>query len=393
VQSVLGQTFQDFELVIVPNNGARLEAVALGDPRVRVVPYQGPPSIGAVKRFAFEAARGDVLVEVDHDDLLAPQALTRIVETLSEDDVQFVYSNFAEFQEDTGEPVVYDPYWGWRSRDSVVLGRKLKEMIAFEPSPASLGHVWFAPNHVRAWSREGYRRAGGHNPDFSVCDDHELLIRTYLTGRMKRIDECLYLQRNHAKRSTLARNAQIQEKTEGLYSRSIESLVLRWASLAKLPCLDLGGAHNGPPGWVTADLEGAQVTVDLRGRWPWENSSVGAFRASDFLEHLPDKMHTMAEIHRCLVPGGWLISSTPSALGQGAFMDPTHCSFWVKNSFYYWTDSHFARYIGNRDFRFQVQRLVEEFPSDWHRSENIPYVFFDGVCLKDGYLGPGPHQF
>ena len=74
-------------------------------------------------------------------------------------------------------------------------------------------------------------------------------------------------------------------------------------------------------------------------------------------------------------------------------MDPTHCSYWVRNSFYYWTDANFARYIGNDSIRFQVQRLEEKFPSDWHREENIPYVNFDGVCLKEGFDGPGAHQF
>lgn len=73
-------------------------------------------------------------------------------------------------------------------------------------------------------------------------------------------------------------------------------------------------------------------------------------------------------------------------------MDPKYCSYWVRNSFYYWTDVAFARHIGNISTRFQVQRLEESFPTEWHRVENIPCVHFDGVCLKDGFDGPGPHQ-
>jgi SAM-dependent methyltransferase len=154
----------------------------------------------------------------------------------------------------------------------------------------------------------------------------------------------------------------------------------------------LGGAEHAAPGWVTINRGGQPGIVDLRGRWPWDDSSVGAFRAADLLQYLPDKQHAMNEIYRCLAPGGWLLSSTPSALGQAAFMDPRICSTWVRNSFYYWTDATYARHIGNTSTRFQVHRLDESFPSDWHEAERMPYVYFDGVALKRGFDGPGPHQ-
>lgn len=392
IASALDQTEADFEILVAPNGGAALEGVLPDDPRIRVVPYHGPALIGAIKRFAFEAARGEILVELDHDDILAPQALERIKDALLRTGADFAYSNFAEFDFGTGEAVAYDSYWGWSTRTAEVRGRSVTEMIAFEPSPAALGHIWYAPNHVRAWTRAGYERAGGHDPHLGICDDHDLLVRTYLTGRMTRIDECLYLQRNHPVRTVVLRNAEIQRATEAIYRRSIQPLVERWAALLGLPCFALGGDENIAPGWVNFERDGRRVVADLRGRWPWADSSIGAFRADDLLAHLPDKQHAMNEIHRCLVPGGWVLSSTPSALGQGAFMDPRHCSYWVRNSFYYWTDAAFARHIGNTSTRFQVHRLEESFPSDWHRAENIPYVLFDAVCLKDGFDGPGAHQ-
>jgi hypothetical protein len=393
VDSVLAQTLTDFELVIVPNGGVRLGGILPEDPRIRVVEYDGPPLVGAIKRFAFKAASGSLLVELDHDDLLAPQALQAIAQAFSDSETSFVYSNFAVFREETGEPVVYDAYYGWAYRDTEVLGRRVKEAIAFEPSPAALSYVWYAPHHVRAWRREAYLQTGGHDPAMAICDDHDLLIRTYLEGRMKRIDECLYLQREHSECTYLVHNAEIQEKTREFYARNVEKLVLAWARKAALPCYDLSEVQVPSPGWVTVEMGGNLMQFDLRGRWPWGDSSVGAFRALDFLPHLPEKRHTMAEIHRCLVPGGWLISATPSALGQGAFMNPSNLSYWVKNSFLYWTDASFATSIKNSTVKFQSMRLDEGFTSDWHRKEGIPYILFDGICLKEGYTGPGPRRF
>jgi SAM-dependent methyltransferase len=392
VASVLDQTESDFEVVVVPNSTASVDGLLPADDRIRVVPYPGFGTVGAIKRFGFEAAHGEILVELDHDDVLAPQALQRVKEAVAETQADFVYSNFAELNFDTGAPVTYDGYWGWRSRPATVRGRPVTEMVAFDPAPAAIGRIWYAPNHVRAWTRDGYVRAGGHNPALPVCDDHDLLVRTYLTGRMRRIDECLYLQRSHPGRTTSARNAEIQKTTAEIYARSIESLVVRWAGLQGLPCYQIGGADQSAPGWVTFEGSHGRTLADLRYRWPWDDSSVGAFNAHDLLQYLPDKQHTMNEIHRCLAPGGWLLSTTPSALGQGAYMDPRICSQWVRNSFYYWTDAAYARHIGNRHTRFQVHRLEDTLPSEWHRNEQMPCVHFDGVCLKGGFDGPGPHQ-
>ena len=135
-------------------------------------------------------------------------------------------------------------------------------------------------------------------------------------------------------------------------------------------------------------------------RWPFEDSSVGAFRASDLLEHLPDKENTMREIHRCLRPGGWLLSSTPSTdgclvidkivypAGRGAHQDPTHSSFWNQNSFFYWTRAAQARYIDNTYVRFQAIQLYTHFTSNYHRDNAISYVVANLVALKPGYTGP-----
>ena len=385
------QTYKGWEWVLVPN-GPALGADLPRGKKVRVVPYEGVPNIGAIKRFGFDAAKGDILVELDHDDLLTPDALELIAGALQGAD--FCYSNCAQFYDETWKPHAYNPHFGWKNRGLDYKGHPLKEMIGWEPFPASICYVWWSANHVRAWTREGYERAGKHDPNLPVGDDHDLVIRTYLTGRVVHIDKCLYLQRRHNDNTTFdkEKNKQIQVITRQLYAKNIPAIVRRWCELEGLPCYDLGGAHGNKPGWEPIDL--ALGGPDLRERWPWPDSSVGAFRAFDFLEHLPDKMHTLSEIHRCLVPGGWLLSCTPSALGRGAFQDPSHCSYWVGNSFRYVTNRNYAKYIGNKDIRFQAMRLHEDEPYELADGKvrqvgRIPYVTADLVALKDGYSGPG----
>lgn len=388
IESVLGQTHKDFEIVVVPNHGAVLNGEVPDDPRIRIVEYDSVANVGAIKRFAFKAGRGRVLVELDHDDLLAPNALAKISETL-QGDIDFTYSNFGRFQADGKEPFPYQPKHGWRYRKVEVLGRKLNEHIAFDPEPGALGHIGYAPNHVRAWTKDGYLKAGGHDPEMKVADDHDLVVRSFLTGKMKRIDSCLYLYREGAGQTYRLNAREIAQRSWRIYERNIEKLVLRWADLQGLPTFDLGGGHNPRAGWIPVDLEGAEIKADLTKTWPWKTSSVGAFRACDLLEHLPDKMHTLSEMHRCLVPGGWALTLTPSTNGLGAHMDPTHVSYWNLGSWWYVTRKDFASYIRNTTVRFLKHRLVEDYPSQWHKNNGIPYITFDGVCIKDGYDGPG----
>jgi SAM-dependent methyltransferase len=107
--------------------------------------------------------------------------------------------------------------------------------------------------------------------------------------------------------------------------------------------LNLGCSDAAQPGFINVDRwEPPWATtdnfqrVDLGGPWPWESGSVEHIRAVDIIEHLADKTHTMNELHRVLKPGGTVEIIVPTTDGRGAFQDPTHVSFWNRNSFFYY---------------------------------------------------------
>jgi SAM-dependent methyltransferase len=225
------------------------------------------------------------------------------------------------------------------------------------------------------------------------ADDHELILRTWLAGaKMVHLDHCLYLYRAENNTWLSERNAEIQQMTQRNYRRHLEPVALKWARDNDLLALDLCGGINPRAGFASVDvLPSADIRHDLNVfPWPFADGSVGVVRACDALEHLRDKHRVMTEIHRVLAPGGFLLSFTPSALGQGGCQDPTHVSGWVRNSFYYYTDAQFAQYIHNHSVRFLTHCLVEEYPTDWHKQHGILYVTFEGQALKgDGSRLPG----
>lgn len=377
-----------WEWVLLPNGGAQVPGNISSDRRVRV--YDGSDhtgNIGRLKREACAAARGDILVELDHDDILMPDALAAINAHVRHG-AEMVYSDFAEFKDGTFEPNHYSGAYGWKIGQAVKYnGRVFVPMIAPPVTPQNMRLIEWAPNHVRAWTAASYSYVGGHDATMRVGDDFDLTTRYYLSGRkIERIPECLYLYRVHPGQTVAMRNPEIREASTAIYNRSVWKLAEKFAADEGLMKVDLGGAIDPPAGYTTLDRgAGADIATDLDARWPLKDGSVGVIRAHDILEHLHDPIHAMNEAYRVLAPGGWLMIQVPSALGQGAFQDPTHCSFWVPNSFWYYTDRKYSRYIPAFMGRFQKSRVQQFFPSDFHRENNIPYVEAHLIALKDGY--------
>lgn len=131
--------------------------------------------------------------------------------------------------------------------------------------------------------------------------------------------------------------------------------------------LNLGCANHIMAGWQNVDITpGDGVTVaDLRERWPWADGSVHEILAADVIEHLPDKIHTMNEMWRVLADGCHAEIVVPTTDGPGAFQDPTHVSFWHRNSFRYYTagDPYRERFADGYGIQAafwpQAERVIE----------------------------------
>ncbi len=371
---------QDFyEWVIISNN----TEVAKFDNRVKIFKLDDEHRIGALKKFACDKCSGDILVEVDHDDLLSENAIEEIRNGFKDLEIGFVYSNCANFKNNFEKTIPHREDYGWKSREVNFRGHILNEQIAFEPSPSMVSKIWCAPNHVRAWRKSVYDEIGGHNPEMTVLDDGELIIRTYLKTKIKHIDKCLYFYRirNDAGNAWLIHNKEIQKGVYPLYDKYIYKLVTRWADLNNYRKLDLGGRFDKLNGYDSVDLMDADIITDLNDRWPFEDNSVGVIKAHDILEHLKNPIHVMKEAYRVLKPGGYFMILAPSTDGRGAFQDPTHISFFNENSFWYYTRKNQNKYI-DCDIRFMAMRLVTAYPSQYHVENKIPYVYCHLVALK-----------
>jgi SAM-dependent methyltransferase len=384
---------QDWEWVIGLNNGGTVPRYIEDDPRVHILNLDDDDPvhnrIGRLKRQCALQARGEIIVELDADDMLTEDALQEIEEAFENPDIHMAYSNSAEFEDGTWTPRVYSGHWGWVARKFEWHGHALVEMIAWPPSVQMMRRIEWAPNHVRAWRATSYFDIGGHDESMKNGDDHDLCCRLYVkygAAGFRHIDKCLYLYRVHPKNSSRTNNAEVQATTDRNYLKYSRDMMIRWAKDNKLRMLDLGGRFNAWTGFETVDRFDADVTCDLNKRWPFADGSVGVIRASHIFEHLKDPIHVMNEAYRILAPGGWLLIEVPSTDGRGAFQDPTHRSFWNSNSIWYYTRESHARFIRpGYGGRFQVSRIVDYFPTDFEQQNNIVITQADLIALKAPY--------
>lgn len=390
--SILDQTNPDWEWVLIPNG--KLRNVEFPDPRVKVYPLElDIGRVGALKYWACKHATGDIIIEVDHDDMLFPNALQRLQEVYDANpDVCFVYSNSTNM--DTRQkpwlPVKWSEYYGWSYRNIEFQSKNVVEARSADPYPQNISRIWFAPNHFRSWRARDYWAIGGHDQSMKISDDHDLICRFYLYGNLYHIDECLYFYRVHGDNTWLQNQQEIQDTMWENHNKYFPAMMMKWSKAHGLRIIDLCGGLNCPSGYESIDKRNADIICDLDHRWDLEDNSVGFLRAFDAIEHLRDPIHTMMEAYRVLTHGGVFHIAVPSTDGRGAFQDPTHISFWNENSFWYYTMQSKNGFI-DCPVRFQRVKLVTGYMDDFGRNNNIPYVFAQLIAIKKNeprFYGP-----
>lgn len=245
-RSVRDQTYSNWEWVLVNDStdgGKTLkiaEEIAAVDPRVKLYDFREKSGgcIGESKYRCCSLAKGYILAELDHDDLL--------VKTCAEDlhkaaqahpDCGMFYGDTAEVNEKwenqqypEGFALGYGNY-----REEEYEGRLLAPANQQNINPKTIRHIVGVPNHVRAWRRSTYFEIGGHNRSLTIADDFELVIRSFLYSKICKIPKLSYIQflyNNSGGRNThdLSR-ADIQRRVRTIASHYNEQINARFKEL------------------------------------------------------------------------------------------------------------------------------------------------------------------
>ncbi len=205
-ESIAAQTYTNWEWVIVNDSsdgGKTLklaEEIAAMDHRVKVYDFREKSKgiIGESKYRCAMLCRGDVLIEIDHDDIILQHSAQVIVDAFKKyPDAGFAYTDCVEILEDWSTTLMYPAGFALgygKYRTEMEMGIPMNVNISPNINPKTIRHIVGIPNHIRAWKRDVYFKIGGHNRRLSIADDYELVIRTFLETKFIRIVKNCYLQ-------------------------------------------------------------------------------------------------------------------------------------------------------------------------------------------------------
>ncbi|MEL7190362.1 MAG: glycosyltransferase, partial [Pseudomonadota bacterium] len=179
IQSVLDQTFKDFEFIII-NDGSTdkslgiIQDFALHDPRILIID-QDNTGLTVALRVGCEAAQGQYIARMDADDLSLPARFEKQVALLDNNPALVAATGDVEHFDDAGKVL------------SIARLREDPRLIRFYNSFANHlgghGQVMF--------QRAAYEEAGGYDTGYSTAQDYDLWSRLLLLGDFGNVPEVI----------------------------------------------------------------------------------------------------------------------------------------------------------------------------------------------------------
>ncbi len=186
IQSVLNQTYPNFELIIVNDASTdHTDQVMAGftDPRIRYIVHESNQRLSAARNTGINASKGEILFLLDADDLFHPQKLEAHVRFLAEHPEIGVSYN-ARFELNHSSNTIREM---WRPPLSVGL-RDLLLAFPFAPSDTVIRREWAF-------------KVGLFDPAVGTAEDTDFPCRLALAGcQFAGIDRALNYRRYHSGR-------------------------------------------------------------------------------------------------------------------------------------------------------------------------------------------------
>jgi glycosyltransferase involved in cell wall biosynthesis len=184
VDSILAQTYRDFEFVVVDDGSTDetpsiLQSYARADPRLRILRGAGRGIVAALTQ-GIAAARGRLIARMDSDDIALPTRLQRQVAFLNaRPDIQAVGSAI----------------------QTIDAADKPRAVRTFPTAPEAIARVLLRYNALAhptvVMRRDAFLKAGGYREALLHAEDYDLWLRMAERGGLANLPDVLLLYREH----------------------------------------------------------------------------------------------------------------------------------------------------------------------------------------------------
>ena len=247
IESILAQTFSDFELIIVDDgstdgSGEIIRSYEKRDKRIRVIQHESNLGVSVARNTGIAAAAGEYVAFTDCDDVSLPRRL--------EKQTAFLNANPRIGAVGVAANIVTEDLQPLRTYNVPTNS----SFIAFNLVNRGANMI-FAAMLTR---REYLEASGGYRSDFKILEDNELFTRMiWKTGiRYANIPEILYLYRQHgASLSHVVKDStpggDERAKREAVEKAKREALEVLWGEVSDQTFESLDCLHpSSYPTWV-----------------------------------------------------------------------------------------------------------------------------------------------
>ncbi len=200
IESVLAQTFRDFELLIVDDgstdgSSAIMDRCARRDARIRIL-SQVNRGVSAAGNLGFEKARGEWVARLDADDLFLPDKLQRQIAFIRRHPDVRIVGTLGYFINHAGSII------GLVNSDGPFTRAEFERT-------AGRGEPVFFVHSSTLMHRQTVLAVGGYREQFVQAEDVDLWLRMVEKGHLLlKMPEPLLLYRLHGESLTMKRNAE-----------------------------------------------------------------------------------------------------------------------------------------------------------------------------------------
>ncbi len=192
IESVLTQTYRDFELIVIDDGSpdeSTWEVISSYRKPVRAFRQENAGIAGA-KNACVAKAKGVLIAFCDHDDLWLPNKLERQVAMFeAQPEVGFVYCRYFLFSADRG--------------DFKIRPRKGLEGDIFNAMLLKI----FVQTSTAMIRRTVWEAAGPYNPSYIIADDYDFFLRVARVTSAAFVNETLVRYRLHPENTSRAERA------------------------------------------------------------------------------------------------------------------------------------------------------------------------------------------
>lgn len=210
IESVLAQTFADFEVLVIDDGSTdRSLEVARGyrDPRVRLVRHARNQGLPRTRNAGIDGARGAYVAFLDSDDVALPSRLAKQVAFLDGHRDHAAVGAWVDWMDASGRP----------------LGRVKRRPLAAR-DVAALRLFRQGIENTASMARTAILRSYRHNECFEVSEDFELWARVAAEHGIANLPEVLVRRRAHAHQTSKDRDDQTRLYRQAIYARQLEDL-------------------------------------------------------------------------------------------------------------------------------------------------------------------------